>query len=299
MSAAGTAGDKPWQLKYFGIGNETWGCGGNMRGEYAADINRRYSTFVDRAAPAMGMIKVASGPDRLAPRLSRLRRGHDEGWRPPAGDELSLLHGAQGPGPTGELLDELVAREADRLAESSADAAGRSPPRDAVTIRALGAFVAAGLVDKDEAIASLHRTGHDRAGDDGQGPGERLDSAIEQARTGKDYSSATATPRRDMNPALAERLGIDTDRALTASEVANLLNGQRADGGDIEGKQNRVATEGVGTVFGMDESRMPDARRARERSGRQEERTARPCRRKPRSGRCGASRPFWAPSKPT
>jgi alpha-N-arabinofuranosidase len=51
---------KPWNLKYFGIGNETWGCGGNMSGDYAASVNARYSTFV--TAPAsMGMIKVASG----------------------------------------------------------------------------------------------------------------------------------------------------------------------------------------------------------------------------------------------
>jgi alpha-L-arabinofuranosidase len=51
---------KPWQLKYLGIGNETWGCGGNMSGDYAASVNARYSTFVN--APAdMGMIKVASG----------------------------------------------------------------------------------------------------------------------------------------------------------------------------------------------------------------------------------------------
>ena len=154
-------------------------------------------------------------------------------------------------------LDGVVAREADRLAEISTDAAGRSPPRDEVTIRALGALVAAALVDRDEAIASLRRAGHDQIGDDGQSAGERLDSAIEQARGGKDYSSATATPRRDMNPALAERLGIATAKALTASQVANLLNGQRADGGDILGKQKRSATEGVGTVFGMDESRMP------------------------------------------
>jgi len=56
----------PWQLKYLGIGNETWGCGGNMRGEYAADVNRRYSTFVN--APAeMGTIKVASGPTESRP----------------------------------------------------------------------------------------------------------------------------------------------------------------------------------------------------------------------------------------
>lgn len=51
---------KPWQLKYFGIGNETWGCGGNMSGDYAAEVNARYSTFVNAPA-AMGMIKVASG----------------------------------------------------------------------------------------------------------------------------------------------------------------------------------------------------------------------------------------------
>jgi alpha-N-arabinofuranosidase len=56
----------PWTVKYFGIGNETWGCGGNMRGEYAADINRRYSTFVNAPA-SMGMIKVASGPTGSRP----------------------------------------------------------------------------------------------------------------------------------------------------------------------------------------------------------------------------------------
>lgn len=52
--------DKPWQLKYLGIGNETWGCGGNMSGEYSASINARYSTFVN-APVSMGMVKVASG----------------------------------------------------------------------------------------------------------------------------------------------------------------------------------------------------------------------------------------------
>lgn len=51
---------KPWKLPYFGIGNETWGCGGRMRPDYAADLNARYSIVVDVAAPK-GMIKVASG----------------------------------------------------------------------------------------------------------------------------------------------------------------------------------------------------------------------------------------------
>jgi len=38
--------EKPWRLKYFGVGNENWGCGGNMRAEYYADVYRRYQTYV-------------------------------------------------------------------------------------------------------------------------------------------------------------------------------------------------------------------------------------------------------------
>lgn len=36
----------PWELTYFGVGNENWGCGGNMRPEYYADLYRRYQTYV-------------------------------------------------------------------------------------------------------------------------------------------------------------------------------------------------------------------------------------------------------------
>jgi len=38
--------EKAWKLKYFGVGNENWGCGGSMRPEYYADIYRRYQTYV-------------------------------------------------------------------------------------------------------------------------------------------------------------------------------------------------------------------------------------------------------------
>jgi alpha-N-arabinofuranosidase len=52
--------DKPWKLPFFGIGNELWGCGGNMRAEYAADLVRRYATFVKvpRDSPVQ---KIAAG----------------------------------------------------------------------------------------------------------------------------------------------------------------------------------------------------------------------------------------------
>ncbi len=38
--------DEPWRVPFFGIGNEPWGCGGNMRGEAYADLARQYSTYV-------------------------------------------------------------------------------------------------------------------------------------------------------------------------------------------------------------------------------------------------------------
>ena len=30
--------EKPWKVKFFGVGNESWGCGGSMRPEYYADL---------------------------------------------------------------------------------------------------------------------------------------------------------------------------------------------------------------------------------------------------------------------
>ena len=36
---------EPWKVKYFGIGNEAWGCGGNMKPEYYSHVYRRYATY--------------------------------------------------------------------------------------------------------------------------------------------------------------------------------------------------------------------------------------------------------------
>ncbi len=51
----------PWNVRYFGVGNESWGCGGNMRPEYYADLYRRHVSFL----PAYGDVKpyrIATGP---------------------------------------------------------------------------------------------------------------------------------------------------------------------------------------------------------------------------------------------
>jgi alpha-N-arabinofuranosidase len=37
---------QPWRVQYFGVGNENWGCGGNMTAEHYADVYRRFQTYV-------------------------------------------------------------------------------------------------------------------------------------------------------------------------------------------------------------------------------------------------------------
>ncbi|MEE0949223.1 MAG: alpha-N-arabinofuranosidase [Streptococcus equinus] len=54
--------DDPWKVKFFGVGNESWGCGGNMRPDYYADVYRRYQTFV-RQYGKDKIYKIACGPN--------------------------------------------------------------------------------------------------------------------------------------------------------------------------------------------------------------------------------------------
>jgi alpha-N-arabinofuranosidase len=37
--------EKAWKVKYWGVGNENWGCGGNMTADFYADQYRRYATY--------------------------------------------------------------------------------------------------------------------------------------------------------------------------------------------------------------------------------------------------------------
>ncbi len=49
-----------WNVKYLGVGNESWGCGGSMRPEYYSDLFRRYSTYC-RNYDNHKLFKIASG----------------------------------------------------------------------------------------------------------------------------------------------------------------------------------------------------------------------------------------------
>jgi alpha-L-arabinofuranosidase len=52
--------EKPWKVSIYAMGNETWGCGGNMRPEYYADIYNQYATFMKTQSGAMPEL-LASG----------------------------------------------------------------------------------------------------------------------------------------------------------------------------------------------------------------------------------------------
>ena len=53
--------EKAWRVPYFGIGNEPWGCGGNMRPEYYADEFRKYNTFIKNYDRSKPIYRIAGG----------------------------------------------------------------------------------------------------------------------------------------------------------------------------------------------------------------------------------------------
>jgi alpha-N-arabinofuranosidase len=65
---------KPYKIKYLGIGNESWGCGGGMNGDRYMDEYKRFATFIRNMNPAQNgaipfvkskdaMQKIAVGPE--------------------------------------------------------------------------------------------------------------------------------------------------------------------------------------------------------------------------------------------
>ena len=53
--------EKPWKVDFFGVGNENWGCGGNMTPEFYANEYRRYQTYVRNYDKKKQIKKVCCG----------------------------------------------------------------------------------------------------------------------------------------------------------------------------------------------------------------------------------------------
>jgi len=74
---------EPFRVKYWGVGNENWGCGGHMRPEEYATHYRRFATFM-RAYGDTRPFLIACGPS-----------SNDLDWTRGFFDTLKLRRGAQ------------------------------------------------------------------------------------------------------------------------------------------------------------------------------------------------------------
>ena len=59
---------EPFRVRYWGIGNESWGCGGDMRPDYYASLFRRFAVYVQPYGGTRPFM-IASGPS-----------GNDRNW---------------------------------------------------------------------------------------------------------------------------------------------------------------------------------------------------------------------------
>lgn len=56
--------EEPWNVKFWGVGNEMWGCGGNMTPEYYANVYKRYATFMADWSNTSNLYRIASGANQ-------------------------------------------------------------------------------------------------------------------------------------------------------------------------------------------------------------------------------------------
>jgi alpha-N-arabinofuranosidase len=52
---------EPYDVRFWGVGNESWGCGGSMTAEHYADVYKRFATFL-RSYTDVRAFRVATGP---------------------------------------------------------------------------------------------------------------------------------------------------------------------------------------------------------------------------------------------
>lgn len=53
---------KPWNVKYWGVGNESWDCGGHMTAGYYVNEYRKYTTMMTSYSNTEGLFRIAVGP---------------------------------------------------------------------------------------------------------------------------------------------------------------------------------------------------------------------------------------------
>ena len=144
--------------------------------------------------------------------------------------------------------------------------AGETVPENLTGMDHLGRAIADGEVSFSAAADELV-SAHGRLfgfPDDIHGLQNRIGAILESAAIPAEMREAVtaeggtvARVREDLDPRLAQRLGIDTTRPITQAELAHLLAGARADGEAVEAKQIQRPMKSVAEVFGLDPAALP------------------------------------------
>ncbi len=70
---------EPWKIEFFGVGNENWGCGGDMTPEYYADLYKQFAVYLPNYGDNR-LFKVACGPGDSSTRWTEvlMRRARNQ-----------------------------------------------------------------------------------------------------------------------------------------------------------------------------------------------------------------------------
>ncbi|MDH5822524.1 alpha-L-arabinofuranosidase C-terminal domain-containing protein [Luteimonas sp. RD2P54] len=71
---------EPWRLHYFAIGNEAWGCGGNMRPAYYVDLYNRYASFVKAPEDNQPRMIASGGHGEMTEWTEAITSGVKPNW---------------------------------------------------------------------------------------------------------------------------------------------------------------------------------------------------------------------------
>jgi alpha-N-arabinofuranosidase len=83
---AGNGHPKPYKVKYLGLGNEAWGCGGSMTADHYVDVMKPFARFARNYNPAQTgaetMQRIAVGPDGGKPEYTEavMKAYKDKTW---------------------------------------------------------------------------------------------------------------------------------------------------------------------------------------------------------------------------
>lgn len=67
--------DEPWKVQFFAIGNEAWGCGGNMTPEYYTHLYKHYATFLKTPEDNRPELIASGGYEHLTEWTETLMKG--------------------------------------------------------------------------------------------------------------------------------------------------------------------------------------------------------------------------------